>query len=206
MTSMAGISIPTGYGQWTFEMQHAGLQHTSFCTMGFKVLTPPYTQANTSAALTGWANAIKTLHDNEVTYSRCVALIGNDGPLIRFEATGSVVGTRTTLNILPPNVTYLMRKTTAFSGRRYRGRLYIPYVASGASAVSQAGQLASGEMTLLAAACTSLITNLVTGGTNCSELDVLHAPGDTALPSPTPIVAMTADDFVATQRRRLTRS
>lgn len=202
---MADLQIPTGYGLWTFELQHAGLQHTAFVTLGFKVLTPPYTQTHTANALSAFATAMNPLHDNEVAYSRVVALIGNDGPLLRFESTGVATGSRTTLNILPPNVSYLIRKTTGFSGRRYRGRMFVPFVASGASAVSQAGQLASAELTILQARAGALLTNLVAAGPNASELSLLHAVGQSSVPSPTPITTLSADDFVATQRRRLAR-
>lgn len=205
MSAMADLQIPTGYGLWTFELQHAGLQHTSFVTLGFKVLTPPYTQTNTTNALAGFASAMQPLHDNEVTYSRCVALVGNDGPLIRFESTGTTQGSRVTQNIMPPNVSYLIRKATGFSGRRYRGRMFVPFVASGAGVVSQAGQLTSGELTILQARAGGLLTNLVAAGPNASELSLLHAVGQTSVPSPTPITALNADDFVATQRRRLSR-
>lgn len=202
---MADLLIPTGYGLWTFEMQHVGIAHTAFCTLGFKVSTPPYTATHAANALAAWATSLAPLHDNEITYSRCVALIGNDGPPFRYEAVGTSTGSRATQTIMPPNNTYLIRKGTSFSGRRYRGRLFIPFVASGAAAVGQSGQLASAEVSNLTTRAAAILTNLVAAGPNASELSLLHAVGLTATPAPTPITTMTADDFVATQRRRLAR-
>lgn len=202
---MADLVIPTGYGLWTFELQHAGIQHTALVTLGFKVATPPYTQAQCANALAQFATSMAALHDNEVTYARCIALIGNDGPLIRFEASGTTTGSRAAVTILPPNVSYLLRKTTGFSGRRYRGRMFIPFVAQGGGVVGQNGQLAAGELAALNARGVALLANLVAAGPNASELSLLHAVGLTATPSPTPITTLAGDDFVATQRRRLAR-
>lgn len=202
---MADLVIPTGYGLWTFELQHAGVQHTALVTLGFKVATPPYTQAQTASALGAFATGMAGIHDTEVTYSRCIALIGNDGPLIRFEAAGVATGSRPAVTIMPPNVSYLLRKTTAFSGRRYRGRMFIPFVAQGPGNVAQNGQLSAAELVILTGRGTALMANLVAAGPNASELSLLHAVGESATPSPTPITTLTGDDFVATQRKRLAR-
>lgn len=202
---MANVTIPPGYGQWTFETQHVGIQHTAVTTLGFKVATPPYTQAQCTSAGNAWVAAMTLLWDAEVTMSRVIANIGNDGPPIRFETGLSVVGTRATVSVLPPQVSYLIRKSTAFGGRRYRGRMYIPFVAGTDIGIAQTGALVPAGVTLLQARATALLTNLVAAGPNASELSVLHAPGLTSEPSPTTITALSADDFVATQRRRLVR-
>lgn len=205
LSPMADLDIPVGYGLWSFELQHAGIQHTAIVTLGFKVSAPPYTQTHNDAALSRFRTSCQAIHDSEVVYSRVVALIGNDGPLLRFESTGNSTGARVTQNIMSPNNSYLIRKVTAFSGRRFRGRLFLPFVSSFPS-VGQNGQLSSAEQTLLTGVCTALPVNLIGSPTNVSEFSLLHAAGLTALPSPTPITSLNADDFVATQRRRLVRS
>jgi hypothetical protein len=202
---MADLVIPTGYGLWQFEMTHATIAHKAICTLGFKVATPPYTQAQAASALAAWALAVKPIHDSEVTYSRVVALIGNDGPLIRYESLGVVTGTRTTQVIAPPNVTYLLKKTTAFAGRRFRGRMYLPFVST--INLAQTGQLNSTELTLLGTLTAAIQSGLVAAGPNASELDILHAESPlSSLPSPTPVTNVFAETVVATQRRRLERS
>lgn len=200
---MADLVIPTGYGQWTFYMQHTGIQHTAVCTLGFEVATPPYTVTHCANALAAWATSWAPIHDAEVVYARCVALIGNDGPPLRFEAVGTTTGSRTSVTISPPNVTYLCRKVTSFAGRRYRGRIYVPYVAN--AGVTQTGQLLSTEQTILAARVAAAGTNLVAAGPNAASFRLLHASSPlSATPTPTACV-LQADDFVATQRRRLER-
>lgn len=200
---MADLVVPTGFGLWTFYMQHTGIQHTAVCTLGFEVATPPYTSTNCANALSAWATNMAALHDSEVVYSRCVALIGNDGPPLRFEAVGTGTGSRSLIPIAPPNVTYLARKVTSFAGRRYRGRMYIPYVSN--AGINQTGTLTSAELTILTARLAATVSALVAAGPNAASLRLLHASSPlSATPTPTACV-LQADDFVATQRRRLER-
>ena len=202
---MADLIVPVGYGLWQFSQTHATIAHVSVTTWGFKVATPPYTQAQLASALAAYAAAVRPLHDAEVTYNKAVALIGNDGPAIRYEATGVVAGSRTSQTILPPNDTYLIKKTTSFAGRRYRGRAYIPYVAS--LGVTQTGSLQSAEQTILNATAAALFSTLVGGGPNASELSILHSESPlSGLPAPTPVISLLAESVIATQRRRLERS
>jgi hypothetical protein len=205
---MADLEIPTGFGLWQFYMTHATIAHVAISTLGFEVATPPYTQANAAAALAAWALAVKPMHDGEVQYSRVVALIGNDGPLIRFDSGGLVVGTRATLTIAPPNVSYLLRKSTQFAGHRYRGRMYIPFVNVGG--ITQTGALQGAEATLLATCAAAIQTNLVGGTTGSASLRLLHGESLTvppsAIPPPTTISLISSEGTVATQRRRLERT
>lgn len=200
---MADLEIPVGYGLWLFYFQHTGIQHTAVSSVGFEVATPPYTQSQLQSALSGWRTALQPLYDNEVKFARAVALIGNDGPAIRYEATGTTLGTRTASQVAPPNVTYLIRKTTQFAGRRYRGRMYLPYVYN--AGIQQTGELTSTEQTALSTAVTALSTQLIAAGPNAASFRLLHASSPkSATPAPT-TCTLFADDFVATQRRRLER-
>jgi len=201
---MADLVIPPGFGLWTFSLQHAGISHTALVTMGFSVAAPPYTQANNDAAALAFGAAIQPLYDSEVTLTRTVALIGNDGPQIRFESASSIAGTRSSQDITPPQTTYLLRKSTAFAGRRFRGRMYMPFVSE--LGTSQTGQLTGAELTILSARATAIAAGLVGGATGSGGLYLLHSESSlSATPAPTAITALTAQAFVATQRRRLRR-
>lgn len=202
---MADLDIPVGYGHMQFSMVHATIAHTAICTLGFEILTPPWTQANNDLALADFRASISPLHDAEVTYARLVTLVGNDGPLLRFDSAGTTGGARTTQVITSPNVSYLMRKNTTFAGRRYRGRMYIPFVAT--NGLTQTGQLTSAELTLLTTAAAALKAALVETANNIASLRVLHSSSPLSVtPAPTPISTLSAESFVATQRRRLERS
>jgi hypothetical protein len=81
--------------------------------------------------------------------------------------------------------------------------MYLPYVAN--AAIQQTGQLLSSEVTILNTATTALGTGLIAAGPNAASFRLLHASSDlSATPTPT-ACALQADDFVATQRRRLVR-
>lgn len=209
---MAEVQIPVGYVQLIWSLVHTGIQHTALVTIGGKVESPPFTLANTTSCRSEFNTAYAPVHDNEVVYARCVALVGNDGPLLRYESNGTGAGTRAAQVVIPPNVSYLVKKTTAFSGRQYRGRMYLPYVST--NDVDQTGKLTTAATTLLNTANTNLLTNLVTvAGCNLSEVSLLHAdrldangdPIPGSAPLPTPISSLAVGTFVATQRRRLKR-
>ena len=201
---MADLDIPTGYGLWQFYMTHVGIGHTAIVTLGFKVATPPYTEVQGGNALAAFATAMAPLHDAEIVYARLVTLIGNDGPLIRFEAGGSTPGSRGAQIINPPNVTYLIRKRTSLAGRRYRGRMYVPFVSTTDS--TQTGALTGTASTLLSARASALTTGLIAAGPNASEFDVLHATSPLSVTPPPTTCTLLSENFVATQRRRLVRS
>jgi hypothetical protein len=133
------------------------------------------------------------------------ALIGNDGPPMALDVSDNTVGTATTLQMLPPNVTYLLKKSTAFAGRAFRGRIYLPFVDNGA--VSEAGVVSGARMTALIAAAAALFTAPGTGSsTGVTGWWLLHRaePGVTP-PAPTQITNISTTSMVATQRRRLER-
>lgn len=209
---MAEVQIPVGYVQLVWSLVHTGIQHTALVTIGGKVEAPPFTLANTTQCRSEFNTAFAPLHDSEVVYARCVALVGNDGPLIRYESNGTGAGTRAAGTVQPPNVAYLLKKTTSFSGRQYRGRMFIPYV--NPLDTDQAGKMTSGGTTLLNTAGAALLANLVSvAACNLNEVSLLHAdrldangdPIPGTAPLPTPIVSLAAGTFVATQRRRLNR-
>ena len=204
MCSVADLTIPTGYALLTFSQQHTGIAHTALVTLGIEIAAPPFTAADAADCLNAWQTAVKPLWDAEVVISRCVALVGNDGPPFRYDVTSSVTGTRSSVVIAPPNVTYLVRKTTAFAGRQYRGRMYLPYVNS--VGITQTGALQSSELTVLTTAMNAITSNLIGATPNVSNLVLLHSdPLSGGPPPPTVIASLSAQATVATQRRRLER-
>jgi hypothetical protein len=173
-------------------------------TLGFQVNANPYTQSQADSALTSFGAALVALYDSEVTFARLVTLVNNGaGPLTRYDSTSTSQGTRASVTIASPNVTYLIRKQTNLAGRQYRGRMYLPFVNAGG--VTQTGQLSSAELTILAARASALTTGLITGPNNVVQFALLHGvPKVGSAPSPT-TCTISAENFVATQRRRLDR-
>lgn len=96
---------------------------------------------------------------------------------------------------LAPNTSYLIRKSTALGGREGRGRIYMPGPMT--STVNEGGTLTVATITNLNTAFTAFNTNL---GSNSIEMYLLHSAAVTA---PSPVLSLSADALVATQRRRL---
>lgn len=95
----------------------------------------------------------------------------------------------------PPNVTYLVSKRSIVTGRRNRGRMYLPGVDE--TSINGAGVLALASQVDLAGLCQSLFDDLVT-----AELPmlILHE----TLPAIGTLVSeLRGSSRVATQRRRL---
>lgn len=203
---MAEIVIPPGYVALYLHCTTTGAQHDSIMSLGGKVEAAPFTSANTNSCYTEWVNAIKAQHPATIQYPRLVALVGNDGPLIRYEVTGATVGTRVATMLCPPQVAGVTKKITAFGGRQYRGRLYFPGVAE--AQVGDDGKWVAGELTAWQTAWNNVLINLVSvAGCNLSELSLLHAPpaGGGSPPLPTPVLSLGVGSWVGTQRRRLVR-
>jgi hypothetical protein len=151
------------------------------------------------------SDSLKPLWDSQVVQTGFHALIGNDGPPMALDVTGSVAGTASTGTMLPPNVTMLFKKSTNFAGRAYRGRMYLPFVEG--TYVSEAGVIASTLYTKMQTAGPLLFNATGTGSTTgVTSWYLLHRaePGDTP-PLPTQLNGILATDRVATQRRRLER-
>ncbi len=202
---MTDLVIPPGYVNLTYTLTHATIQHAALFSIGGKVEGAPFTQANADSCLAQAVTSLASLWDNEVTFGRVVASVGNDGPLIRYESIGTGVGTATTRTTLPPAVSVVVRKVTGFGGRQYRGRMYLPFPAT--VDFGQGGQWVSGRQTVWQTAAATFGAALISvAGNNLSELSLLHSPpmvGST--PLPTPITALLATNFCGTQRRRQQR-
>lgn len=189
----------------TYKLRHSSIGHTALVSMGVAVSAAPFTQANLDAALASFALNIKTQYSAAVTFSGAVALIGNDGPLLRLESVGSVVGTRSLTNYAPPNVACLVAKSTAFSGRPYRGRMYMPFCAE--ADINDGGDWTTTARNNWQTAINAWFVAMLNPATcNTDDLVLLHSPvGGSPAPAPTSITALNVSTLVATQRRRLER-
>lgn len=200
---MAQLVIPPGFAHMAMTVVDGGTGHKCVVTDAFGILATPWTQANTDALFTDLANAFHGLYDSEWTIGPLDVLVGNDGPLIRFEHTGTSGGTRTAAVTPPPQVTYLVKKQTGFAGRAFRGRSYWPF-GGPQTAINEDGTLGSSEATTLALAASSWYTALNHTANNTNGQVLLHSATSTTT-VPTPVVAFTPERSVATQRRRLKR-
>lgn len=199
------LVIPPGFAQFSFFVVNGGVGHRCVWTVGGKLAGTGLSPAQGSALIVAVGNALKPIWDFNVTMTGFHALIGNDGPPMALDVTSAITGTGPTMTMLPPNVSYLIKKTTAFAGRAYRGRIYLPFIDN--IGVAESGAVTGATLTKLQTASDALFAAPGTGSTTgVTGWWLLHRalPGVVA-PAPTQIVSFQPELFVATQRRRLDR-
>lgn len=114
----------------------------------------------------------------------------------KYETTANISGGGSG-GALPPNTTYLIRKS--LSGTSKSGRLYFPGVAE--SQVDDGGNVASGIITAFNSAWATFYDAVKDGGTNVLAVKGFVGGGPT--PNYYPITEFNCDGKVASQRRRL---
>jgi hypothetical protein len=126
-------------------------------------------------------------------------IVGADGPESEFDSVSSAgVGGRSG-DFESPMVQGLIRKSTAFAGRKYRGRMYIPDMAD--STVDYNGNVNTTGRTLLQGIADQWMTlNAIDALLLLPQL--LHTAEVLA---PTEVTSLLVENKVATQRRRYNR-
>jgi hypothetical protein len=105
-------------------------------------------------------------------------------------------------SVSSPQVSFLVKKATALSGRANRGRMYIPGVIE--TDVDDQGKVLPARITAMNAVLLDIqdLTDDTSGAITTSVL--LHEAGVT--PPPTTITSLLLSNIVSTQKRRLVRS
>lgn len=191
------LVIPEGFGQAAYRFSLSGdpeeMVSTIGVDLGFGVQTPQELAdklADDFMAVFGAGNIVAGWTFNGVTiYGRT-----SPGPVVIFEAPRVRVGTATPTSP-PQNVAMLVRKSTNLGGRSGRGRMFLPPFMLSEDSVSPAGMIDAGVRNVLQ----GLIDNAFLG----DGYVILHDSLTPGPPPPTPIVNLTLDPLVATQRRRL---
>ena len=199
------LSIPPGFAQFSFKVVSNTVGHVALFTIGGQLTSGTMTPAQGSALMVKVGAALAPIWDSTVQLTGFHALIGSDGPAGALDVSASIPGTYSGGVSFPPNVSYLFKKTTAFAGKAYRGRLFLPFVDS--TSVSENGAISGAHLTRIQLAAENLFTT-VSAGTDdgLSGWVLLHREvvGVTP-PAPTVLTSIQATATVATQRRRLER-
>jgi len=121
-------------------------------------------------------------------------------------AIGIGQGNRTpsAASIAPQNVAAIITKRTAFLGRKYRGRIFLPFLADSDIADTQdLNATPYGALVTLAGRLSSNVTTATTSTywpVGMTMVPILwHASTQTS----TPISQMVANEYIASQRRRM---
>jgi len=199
---MSTFILPIGFIHCTLTIRQASITRAMLITCAAEIDTPPFDQGNANTLYDDLADALEAVYDPDWTIPQMVTLVGQDGDPGRFVSSGTHVGTRGALNEPPPQVAYILQKRTALSGRRNRGRMYLP--ASNEANITSTGRLAAGEVTILNGCAGAMYTALANpAGNNTAGPVLLHSEAPS---TPTLVTEFEASDVVATQRRRLSRS
>jgi hypothetical protein len=126
-------------------------------------------------------------------------------------AAGAPLAGSITANYPSPQIATLVKKSTAVSGRKHRGRFYIPYMAA-ESDINFAGDLAPASVATWQAAFSALLANLIADGIPMvianKTLAIDPITGKkyvTHIGRGPDVTSLTVEHIVATQRRRLVR-
>jgi len=198
---MASLNIPPGFAHLAFSLRNALGSKVCVITDAFAIDTTPWSQADTDALAAQLRTQLKPLYDASWTFGPCSFLVGNDGPQLRFDASATEVGTRAAQTQPPPQVTLLIKKTTGFAGRKFRGRAYWPY-GGGTATIDEQGKIIGGEATVVNGVVSGWTAALNNAGLNTAGQVLLHSDAT----APTPVISFARESVVATQRRRLLRT
>jgi hypothetical protein len=154
---------------------------------------------------------MRGVFDNEVVCGPTLVTLG-DGtstPSIATSAAALLNGTAVIPNSLPPNVALLVKKATAFGGRRNRGRMFLPWCLDGTS-INEGGTVAPAGVTAIQALVNAWLADL-------TAVNVPMIIANRVFNTPLPphhvvdidaghvVTSLTVENLVATQRRRLGR-
>lgn len=195
--------IPAGFGQCTFAFLIEGDTEEMLTSIGLDLAAAGGDfQEVVEGAHNVWGASVLLEQSVACTLVRTILQVGQDGgdPLV-FEAVIPQVGTDGD-GPLPPNVAFLVRKSTSLGGRAGRGRMFVPGVALQSSYEAN-GTVEAAKLADLQLRFSAFRSNMISGNAGdfpASPPVLLHS---TAIPPPTDILALQAQGRLATQRRRL---
>lgn len=127
-------------------------------------------------------------------------LIGNDGPLGEVNSASSAGNGSRSGDLVSPQVQGLLSKKTAFTGRRNRGRMFVPDMSE--AQVDNGGQINSGGRALLQDIANAWFVAVPAGSGSIDAAVILHTDST----APTPVTTFNAEAMVATLRNRYIRA
>lgn len=186
--------IPAGYSQVNLRFTGVYLPNGAEMVFGVDNTVGATPDAIALDVENAWVTADMDANQTDgVTLSSILVKNGPNSTGPSAERGVSSTGDKTTPG-WGPQVSFLIRKSTALGGRRGRGRMYMP---GGAEAdINGAGQIEAATLTALQTDCTAFLNALLAA--DCPMV-LLHSDATT----PTLVTALTVDATAATQRRRL---
>lgn len=197
------LIIPSGYAQVLIPIYHVSGANPALVTHGISGADPIFAGAQADEITTLFTATFGTQLDAGCGIGPTSLVIGTGVSGENFVVTGTGQGSgAVTGETMPPNVSLLVRKTTARGGRRGRGRMYLPWVLRD-DGVDDVGNVNSGPLANLQTAADDYLTGLL-ALSDPAPMVILHSAGGSTAPgTPNAVTGLVVDQRIATQRRRL---
>jgi len=195
---MASTPIPEDFGRTIVQIINAGdpdPMSFQFDLATDGTITPTEMAEHAKSALITSGLAVAANFQTGWSWGIVTSYMTLGGNLLAGFATIGVAGSASG-GTMPSNVALLVRKRTAFVGRKYRGRMYIPPFALASANVDRLGTVSATPLATLTTRFNALYDLL---NTSPYATTLLHADGS----SPTFVTEFQVQATVATQRRRL---
>lgn len=201
------LVIPPGFAQAAVELRNDFDPESWFVTLGVDIsdAAGDHVAAATNVAQSFEGAFQLGFLSNLVTVVGVDLRVGQDGgPPLYVRVNRGNKG-NSSAEKLPQNCALLIRKGTARAGRTGRGRMYLPGVLDEGQ-VSQVGILSPTQATACQGRVDTFLANLADGFLGANPLTpmvLLHNDGVPGGTTPDPVISLTIDTKIATQRRRL---
>lgn len=191
------VLIPPGFGQLIVSMTSVRSPHVCRNIYGWE-LTDALDQSQADDWSDNLAAAYKPLMNSGSSYIGLRILEGQDGgDPIEWNSNSSAGAGTTSGDLTAPQVMFLIKKTTALSGRHNRGRTFV--IDPKESQVQDDGSLTSGAVSALATMANAVYSSPPSPQTGL--MCILHSTSQ----APTPVATFAGEAKVATLRGRFPR-
>lgn len=201
------LVIPTDFYQLNFIHEQVGVPDQLICTVGLGTDGVALSPTELDLIADAWNdNVVGPILHTSQTFVRCTA--ADSGGVV--ESVDRADAGTYAADICPVNTAIIVEKRTGSSGRRNRGRIYLPAV--GESEVDNAGRLDSVYRAGVDTDLVAFQADVQAISPTNYDLFILHSKGwDGAVepadpgnaPAPTRITGWYTNSLVGTQRRRL---
>jgi len=195
---MSEVVIPAGYGLCTVVMSVTGRVKTYTTSFGYNL--PAGAEVDNSSAIseaihgTGLMFATANMAN---TYKYVGVRLRQQGDTAEysFELSPNIAGTQS-ISPPPANGSVLVRKNSSLSGKKNRGRMYLPPFGVTDADVDQNGTISGASLGFLQGYADDTLAALDTAG---FPMVILHHGAG----APTVVESLTVEGTIATQRRRI---
>lgn len=206
------MTIPVGFGQATLTWTGAPVPRGAATVFGFQN-TLDLSAASCAETIQLLTDAfLMPAMDSGITLENVRVKLGPDDTGAVADSGQGAGGGLVQLSA-PPNVSWLITKSSNLGGKRGRGRLYLPGV--GEVAVGEGGTIDNADVLAMQTAVGNWLDELTAAD---MPMVILHGPPTEwqlidgqprrvpiagAIPVPSPVTALAVSSTVATQRRRV---